>query len=530
MNEETIEARAQTIRRLWHETDFADKASIERYAFNLEGLTFRDVLNLGILPPKAQAKKDLSKNKLYARVAYKGGLGILIEECYFGYDANSENQPDFPEAGVELKTTCYNVKQNGEVSAGERLSVTMVPYNHDLEPDFSNSHVWAKSHRILLIYYHRDKSIDKYAQKIKYVMLFTPPERDFKIIANDYKTIVSYVREGRADELSESLTMYLGAATKGATEASMWVKQQYPRIMVDGTMEYRKAKKRVFAFKRQYMDYVLHKYVIPAHKLRLANVSKPASAEYDSDASRDNLLIKRPLQRGETFEDRIQELVERSVGKTDRELCMFYGLEYTRNKSQWVTLTRRILGVTGNQVEEFSKANISSRSIRLEGNGCVRESLSFAPFEFEEILGEQQWHESKLYRYLEETRFFFVVFKRRSGEYCLEGAKLWNMPETVIESAAKTCWKHTRAVLAEGVQILPKTLKNGAVRYKNNLPKESDNAVVHVRPHAAKRAYRLEDGITIGDICRDASSLPDGRYMTKQSFWLNKRYLKNQLC
>ena len=117
MNEETIEARAQTIRRLWHETDFADKASIERYAFNLEGLTFRDVLNLGILPPKAQAKKDLSKNKLYARVAYKGGLGILIEECYFGYDANSENQPDFPEAGVELKTTCYNVSDDGSLQS-----------------------------------------------------------------------------------------------------------------------------------------------------------------------------------------------------------------------------------------------------------------------------------------------------------------------------------------------------------------------------------------------------------------------------
>lgn len=33
----------------------------------------------------------------------KGAIGTMIEESWFGYSPNSESEPDFPEAGVELK-------------------------------------------------------------------------------------------------------------------------------------------------------------------------------------------------------------------------------------------------------------------------------------------------------------------------------------------------------------------------------------------------------------------------------------------
>ena len=35
----------------------------------------------------------------------KGAIGTVIEESWFGYKPDSEAQPDFPEAGVELKVT-----------------------------------------------------------------------------------------------------------------------------------------------------------------------------------------------------------------------------------------------------------------------------------------------------------------------------------------------------------------------------------------------------------------------------------------
>ena len=70
-----------------------------------------------------------------------------------------------------------------------------------------------------------------------------------------------------------------------------------------------------------------------------------------------------------------------------------------------------------------------------------------------------------------------------------------------------------------GVKLVP-----GTRGMTNDLPKISDG-IVHVRPHASKAAYRLADGTEIGNVERDASELPDGRAMTKQSFWLSAGYV-----
>ena len=77
-------------------------------------------------------------------------------------------------------------------------------------------------------------------------------QREF--VEQDYSLIAGLVRDGRADELSESLTVYLGAATKGASAASLKDQSFY----APG----RRAKGRVFSFKRSYMDYILHHYVL----------------------------------------------------------------------------------------------------------------------------------------------------------------------------------------------------------------------------------------------------------------------------
>ena len=46
----------------------------------------------------------------------KGAIGSVIEESWYGYSPNSESEPDFPEAGVELKVTPY-IKRKGEITA-----------------------------------------------------------------------------------------------------------------------------------------------------------------------------------------------------------------------------------------------------------------------------------------------------------------------------------------------------------------------------------------------------------------------------
>ena len=64
---------------------------------------------------------------------------------------------------------------------------------------------------------------------------------------------------------------------------------------------------------------------------------------------------------------------------------------------------------------------------------------------------------------------------------------------------------------------------------KNNLPKKSDNPIIHIRPHAKKSAYKLKSGYIVGNIERDANELPNGEYMTTQSFWINNTYILSQL-
>ena len=50
-------------KRMLDDTDFSDPSSIERYAANLDGMTFRDILELGIAPEGESAPKDFGSKK-----------------------------------------------------------------------------------------------------------------------------------------------------------------------------------------------------------------------------------------------------------------------------------------------------------------------------------------------------------------------------------------------------------------------------------------------------------------------------------
>lgn len=491
-------------KRMLDDTDFSDPSSIERYAANLDGMTFRDILELGIAPEGESTPKDFGSKK------YKGGMGTLIEERYFGYRANSDDRPDFPEAGVELKATCFDVLKNGRKSAGERLVLTMIPYDRPVSLDYDSSHLKTKLSNILLIYYGRDRSIDKYDQRIERAVMVRLPEEDMKIIRADYEKIISYIQDGRADELSEGMTTYLGACTKGATEATMWADQYYEYFNTDtGEIERHRAKRRAFSLKRSYMDYVLHTYVLGAPRVGESIVQ-------DDGKSID-------------FESYVTGLIERHYGETDRQIAEQYGLEYTGNKAQWTTLVYRMLGIKNNAAEEFVKAGISVRTVRVNNRGHIEQAMSFPPFEFKRLI-EEDWETSPLHACLETNRFFFVVFREdHDGVLRLDRCLFWAMGENEIEGPAKACWDETRKVIREGVELNPYRDASGKLKVTNNLPGMADNPIVHVRPHTSKAAYKFADGTEIGDIARNAYELPDGRWMTKQSFWFNKGYLEHIL-
>lgn len=467
--------------------------SILQYAKQLEGKSFNDIKNqylehTGISVEKAQTDDTNAK----------GQLGNFLEEYYFGYKPNGNQEADFKTAGVELKQTCIDIKKDGGYTAGERLSITNISFDEPVEHDFYKSHVWEKIRLILLIHYIRDKSIPRMLYKIMFVNLFTPPMDDLNIIIDDYTKIIDKIEAGKAHEISEGDTLYLGACTKGSTAA----KSMRPQFYGNHTP----AKKRNFCFKRNYMDYVLHAYVLKD------------AVPYE------RIITDSDELKSKTFEDIIVGRISEYIGKTDKQLCTVFGREYNNNKAQWIDLAYRMLGIKGSHAEEFTKANIVVKAIRLEENGTMRESMSFPPFKFLD-LASQAWEESDVYEYFSETKFLFVVYKRTGSAYALKGATLWNMPAVDLEETVHAGWESIQTVINEGVTFTVRP--NGTV--SNNLPGKNDNRIIHIRPHANKAAYRLHNGFVRGNVECDANPLPDGQWMTTQSFWINNDYILEQL-
>ena len=477
--------------------------SIEAYAQGLKGHTFHDVINWALESYETGRKDASNAVELFGNACRKGGLGNLVEKLYFGYDINSDSSADFKFAGVELKVTPYEIKKDGSKRAGERLVLTMISYNDPVEPEFYKSHLCDKCRLLLLVYYLRDKSLgDNLLYQIDYVKLFTPPIDDLKIIEEDYKTIIDKIAEGKAHELSESDTMYLGACTKGATAEKSTVPQYYnPDV---------KARKRAFCFKNSYMTTVLNDYIVKD------------VATYEPIIKDDSVL------ENKTFAEYITEKINAYIGKTDAELCKLFQREYNNNKAQWYELVFKMLGIKSTKAAEFQKANIVVKAIRLEADGKMVESSPLPPLSFMQLVSED-WEDSSLYEYLSETKFLFVVYKKDGNHYVLKGCQLWNMPYSDLNGEVQEGWNKIKETIAKGLELSKREQKDGFV-IENNLPKKKDNAIIHIRPHSRKAFYVLENGEVCGSgSYSDADQLPDGRWMTKQSFWLNNDYVMSIL-
>ncbi len=455
------------------EYDRSNPKSIERYAQGLIGRTFRNVVE-NDTHNISSIENDGGFNK-------KGGLGVLLEERYFHYKANSDSRPDFDEAGVELKVTPYKYNSKNEKVAKERLVIAMIDYMNVVNEAFDSSHLWLKARLMLLIYYLYQKEIrDRLDYRIDFASLFTPPDEDLAIIKADFEKIVNKIKAGKAHELSEGDTMYLAACTK-SSDSSVRRSQPYSNIP---------AKPRAFSFKSSYMTYVLNNYIIPnTHKV-------------DAIITDDKIV---------SFEQYVIDKIDAYRGYSEERLCAEFGVSMSegRPKNLEAILAYRILGVKSNKAEEFEKAGIRVKTIRVEANGSIRESMSFPAMKFSKI-AEEEWEDSDFRNYLDETRFFFVVYKYdENGVLRLQGCKFWNIPYSDLDEV-ENVWQRTKGLISGGLKF---ERVNG--KYQSNFPKSSDNPVCHVRPHGRNSA--------------DVDILPDGRVFPKQCFWLNREYIKRQI-
>ena len=414
--------------------------------------------------------------------ANKGGLGQLIEKYLFGMDNNSDSEPDFMPAGIELKVTPYKKIKGDKLSAKERLVLNIIDYMTEYKNTFRSSHFWYKNNKIQLLWYLWEANKDKKDLIItQEKLLELEKNEDLKQIEEDWNFIINKIREGKAHEISEADTMYLGACSKGANALST---REQPFSDIP-------AMQRAFCFKNSYMTQLVRKYI--------------------GDYSNVEKILK---GTNDTFNEFVLNIIAKYKGKSQNELMKEFNID-TKAKNVNSMLISRMFNVKSklSETEEFQKAKIIPKTIRIEENGRIKESISFPYFKYTEIVN-QDWETSDLREELETTKYMFFIFKMENGEYIFKGIKLWNMPEIDIETSVMEMWKKTYNTIKTGNIV--KSIENG-IR-KTNFVGMSENNVCHVRPH----------GRNANDVCKlpVADKLTGATEYTKHCFWINNNYIR----
>jgi DNA mismatch repair protein MutH len=459
--------------------------SITEYAKRLVDLSLRDSLN------------DISKLELLEK--RKGSLGQIIEEFYFLYKPNSTAGPDFPKAGLELKTSPLLSNGKQKFKAKERLVFNIINYEIEHRGEFEQSSFWKKNKLLLLMFFLYEKEKIDIDQIFKLVTLFRFPSLDLKIIKDDWEKIREKIRNGIAHEISEGDTFYLGACTKGVNSYSVR-KQPFSHIP---------AKQRAYSLKPKYLNIIIQK-LLNGDEIFIdetegyqsvfeSSVVEDPLAKYSIKEKDGTLspIIKsfNDYEKDETIEELIVRLFTPFYGSTEKQLFSKLNIDETKAKSRYYLLAKAILKVDGGKIEEFEKADIQMKTIILNSSGKLKESMSFPQIKYQSIIDEE-WEESDFFETISK-RFFFVIFQKdTTGKPVLKKVMFWNMPWKDLQIIEQV-WLNTKAKILEG-------------DFKNFI-KISDKMIGHVRPKAKNSEDKMVTHL--------------GTHEQKKSFWLNSEYI-----
>lgn len=447
--------------------DLTKAISIFEYSKGLLGKTLRDFVWEGYEPKKG-----------------KGSLGQMVENIFFLLETNNYAGADFSKAGMELKCTPLKKSKRGDYLVKERLVCNMINYCEVVEEDFEHSHFYLKCQLMLLLFYLHQKNSDKLDLEFIFSVLWKLPKKDLLIIKHDYEVIIDKIKQGKAHELSEGDTMYLGACRKGQKGESL---MKQPNNDID-------APRRAFGLKMAYMRTVLE-YVVKSGKNAISNTPGVIS----------ELVSTNALLRN-SFEDVLLNRFKPFLNTPFEKIAKKKNVNIAHNPKNKFALVANAIAASArcanvNRSEEFLKAGLTMKTIRLQANGTIKEAMSFENIDYLEVAECDEWTDSRLYE-LYSSRFMFVVFREQTickEDYLLDDVFFWTMPQRDLEWA-EVYWNHIRTNVLAG-NISEKYWWKGADRKK-----------FHVRPKAQKAL--------------DLAPTPDGKGAKKYCYWFNNDYIR----
>ncbi|MBR5653609.1 MAG: hypothetical protein IKX22_05965 [Prevotella sp.] len=447
--------------------DIKNPISIFEYSKGLLGKTLREFVWEGYQPKKG-----------------KGNLGQMVENLYFLLETNNYAGADFSEAKLELKCTPLNKNRQNEYQIKERLVCNMINYCDVVKDDFEHSHFYLKCQLMLLLFYLHQSNCNKLDLEFIFSVLWKIPEKDLLIIRHDYDVIIDKIKHGLAHELSEGDTMYLGACRKGQKGDSLMTQ---PNSSIG-------APRRAFSLKMAYMRTIL-KYVITSGNNAVSNISGIQSELVQSNDLREH-----------SFDDIILARFKPFLKVNYEEIARIKEVNIANNpKNKFAIIANAIVASEKcsnvNLSEEFTKAGLTMKTIRVQANGNIKEAMSFENIDYIEIAQCENWYESRLYE-LFSSRFLFVVFKEQSqgeGDFFLDKVFFWTMPQNDL-TWAEQYWNHIKKNVMLG-QISEEYWWKGR-----------DRKLFHVRPKGRKSD--------------DLTTTIDGKLVKKYCYWFNNDYVR----
>lgn len=405
---------------------FKTEEELLNYTSKIKGKTFEEIDSEGLL-------KDTSLNRR------KGVLGQVIETGFYKYPLNNTNAADFEELDIELKVSGYIRNKNGSLRAKERLVLSKINFNEIVNETFETSHVLGKCEKMLIIWYEYDKEKEAKDFVITDYQLYDM-NRDKKIFENDFKIIKNKVLEGKAHELSEGDTSYLGACTKASTSADRTT-QPFSDIQ---------PKPRAFSLKNAYMTGILR-----------SNIKKPKLITFSNIT---------------TVEGYVKDKLKPYFGKT--QLAIYEKVtkeKYTKDipKNFNKMISDKIIGKDKELPEKdelFNKTRYIIKNTSLNKNGTLKERLSFRNLRLDEF--DEPWETSEWKQFFEETTFILIGYiaknNEKNGYRKLHAVKTITFSGEEIDLFEKTYNQTKLAIEKRDISLLPISM-NGFKNYELEL-------------------------------------------------------------
>lgn len=482
---------------------------------------------------KAKNKKiaDLFNVKIDINPKDKGSVGNLIQEYYFGIPRNSSTEPDFKDAEIELKSFGYWDDGRNQ-RADQRLSLSKIDFmEFEKEIPFKESHLYHKCHTMLLFAYLLEFNQSRIDSEVKHIRLYEFDklvQNDIEQIIKDYQAIAKKIHDGKASELSEGDTEFLGAARTGDKESNLEIAPKND-----------KALPRRFALKQSYMSYLVREYIVP-------------EKDFDEKIPCSKGKYQLRVTRGKTFEEWLDKIDLKYIGKTARKISR---LKAIKNITGSVSLTQKsdysrigfaMLGIKSNQDTYLQKTNTVVKSVRISKTGVMEQNWSFPNFCVEDIKN-QEWEDSEVFLYLSEQRILMQIFVEGEEGYVYKGHLFLKFTPEQLDKCVRQTWEDFKKKVIGGMEFELVTNKR-SIEVCSNVSGKTEGQIGLIKLHAWDVTYNIDrnhihgvdddakkilDANTINgrfvwkseNKKKYGCTLPNGDVITKQSFWLNKDFV-----